>query len=148
MMAAARRAADEAADAVGRPAPLVIAVTVLTSLDAATLASVGVSASPVDHVVRLARMTQDAGLDGVVASPQEIAAIRQACGGTFVVVTPGIRGGGAAAGPDDQQRTATPAGAMAAGASYLVVGRPITAAADPRSAAEAIAREAGATTSP
>ncbi len=148
MMAAARRAADEAADALGRPAPLVIAVTVLTSLDAATLASVGVSASPVDHVVRLARMTQDAGLDGVVASPQEIAAIRQACGGTFVVVTPGIRGGEAAAGPDDQHRTATPAGAMAAGASYLVVGRPITAAADPRSAAEAIAREAGATTSP
>ena len=148
MMEAARRAADEAAGALGRPAPLVIAVTVLTSFDAATLASVGVAASPVDQVVRLARMTQDAGLDGVVASPQEIVAIREACGRDFVIVTPGIRGGGAAAGPDDQQRTSTPAGAMAAGASYLVVGRPITAAADPRSAAEGIAREAGAVTSP
>jgi len=143
MMEAARRAADEAAGALGRRGPLVIAVTVLTSMDAATLASVGVAASPVDHVVRLARMTQDAGLDGVVASPQEIAAIRQACGADFAIVTPGIRGGSAAAGPDDQHRTSTPAGAMAAGASYLVIGRPITAAADPRSAAEGIAREIG-----
>ncbi|MEO8482540.1 MAG: orotidine-5'-phosphate decarboxylase [Acidobacteriota bacterium] len=144
MMEAARRAADETADTLARPAPRVIAVTVLTSLDAATLAAVGVTASPADQVVRLARMTQDAGLDGVVASPQEIAAIRQACGADFLIVTPGIRGGSAAAGPDDQQRTSTPAGAMAAGASYLVVGRPITAAAGPRSAAAAIAREAGA----
>jgi orotidine-5'-phosphate decarboxylase len=148
MMEAARRAADEAAGALGRPAPLVIAVTVLTSFDAATLASIGVTASAEEQVVRLARMTQDAGLDGVVASPQEIAAIRQACGRDFVIVTPGIRGGAAAAGPDDQQRTSTPAGAIAAGASYLVVGRPITAAADPRAAAAVIAREAGASTSP
>lgn len=141
MMSAARQAADEAAQRHGRPAPLVIAVTVLTSLDAATLATLGVDESPLDHVVRLARLTQDAGLDGVVASPLEIAAIRQACGDQFLIVTPGIRGGSAAAGPDDQQRTATPAGAMAAGASYLVVGRPITGAADPRAAADAIARE-------
>jgi orotidine-5'-phosphate decarboxylase len=141
MMRAARRSADEAAATLGRPAPLVIAVTVLTSLDAATLHTLGIDDSPIDHVVRLARMTQDAGLDGVVASPQEIEAIRRACGAAFAIVTPGIRGGAAASGPDDQQRTATPAGAMAAGASYLVVGRPITAAGDPRAAAEAIARE-------
>jgi orotidine-5'-phosphate decarboxylase len=147
MMRAARRSADEAAATLGRPAPLVIAVTVLTSLDAATLHTLGIDDSPIDHVVRLARMTQDAGLDGVVASPQEIEAIRRACGAAFAIVTPGIRGGSAASGPDDQQRTATPAGAMAAGASYLVVGRPITAAGDPRAAAEAIAREtADATT--
>jgi orotidine-5'-phosphate decarboxylase len=142
MMEAARRAADESAATGGRPAPLVIAVTVLTSMDAATLASIGVDASPAEHVVRLARMAQDAGLDGVVASPQELTAIRRACGDGFVIVTPGIRGGAAAAGPDDQHRTSTPAGAIAAGASYLVVGRPITAAPDARAAAEAVAREA------
>jgi orotidine-5'-phosphate decarboxylase len=143
MMEAARRAADEAATAYARQAPLLIGVTVLTSMDAQTLRSVGVAASPFDHTVTLARMTQDAGLDGVVASPQEVAAIRQACGKDFVIVTPGIRGGSAASGPDDQHRTATPAGAIAAGASYLVVGRPISSAADPRSAALDIAREAG-----
>lgn len=142
MMRAARRAADEAAATLGRPAPLVIAVTVLTSLDAPALRTMGIDDSPLDHVVRLARLTQDAGLDGVVASPQEIEAIRRACGPAFSIVTPGIRGGSAASGPDDQQRTATPAGAIAAGASYLVVGRPITAASDPRAAADAIAREA------
>jgi orotidine-5'-phosphate decarboxylase len=147
MMRAARRSADDAAVKLGRPAPLVIAVTVLTSMDAPTLRTLGIDESPIDHVVRLARMTQDAGLDGVVASPQEIEAIREACGREFVIVTPGIRGGSAAAGPDDQHRTATPAGAIAAGASYLVVGRPITAADDPHAAAEAIAREAAASPS-
>jgi orotidine-5'-phosphate decarboxylase len=147
MMRAARRAADEAASTLGRPAPLVIGVTVLTSMDAATLHSLGIDDSPLDHVVRLARMTQDAGLDGVVASPQEIAAIHQVCGPEFAIVTPGIRGGSAASGPDDQHRTSTPAGAIAAGASHLVVGRPITAAADPRAAAEAIARDATSTSS-
>jgi orotidine-5'-phosphate decarboxylase len=135
MLAAARKAADETAARLGSAPPIVIAVTVLTSLDAATLQSVGVSAEPIDQVVRLATMTQAAGLDGVVSSPQEIAAIRKVCGPDFVIVTPGIRGGTAASGPDDQQRTSTPAGAMAAGSSYLVVGRPITAAEDPRAAA-------------
>jgi orotidine-5'-phosphate decarboxylase len=144
MMQAARRAADDAAASLGRPAPLLIAVTVLTSLDESTLRALGVPESPMAHAVRLARMTQDAGLDGVVSSPREIAAIREACGPDFVLVTPGLRGGSAASGPDDQQRTAAPAGAMAAGSSYLVVGRPITAAADPRSAAEAIGREIAA----
>lgn len=141
MLKAARCGADEGADRRGGPAPLVIAVTVLTSIDTATLTALGIHESPMDHVTRLARMAQDAGLDGVVASPQEVHAIRQACGGDFVIVTPGIRGGSASAGPDDQQRTATPAGAMEAGSSYLVIGRPITGAADPRAAALAIGRE-------
>jgi orotidine-5'-phosphate decarboxylase len=141
MLQAARRGADEGAARRGIAPPLVIAVTVLTSIDEATLASLGIQESPLDHVVRLARMTQDAGLDGVVASPREVAAIRQACGPDFVIVTPGIRGGAAVSGADDQQRTATPAGAIQAGSSYLVIGRPITAAGNPREAALAIGRE-------
>jgi orotidine-5'-phosphate decarboxylase len=145
MLAAARRAADDAASRTGKR-PIVIAVTVLTSLDAATLGTVGVSATPLDQVLRLARLTQDAGLDGVVASPQETSAIRDACGQDFVIVTPGIRGGAATSGPDDQQRTLTPAQAVAAGSSYLVVGRPITGAADPRMAAQQIALELGGRT--
>lgn len=139
MLAAARRAADDTA--AGGTRPLVIAVTVLTSLDATVLASVGVASSPLDQVLRLAQLAQAANLDGVVASPQETAAIRHACGPEFVIVTPGVRGGAAASGADDQQRTATPAGAVAAGSSYLVVGRPITAAVDPRAAAQAIEAE-------
>jgi len=145
MLAAARRAADDAASRTGKR-PIVIAVTVLTSLDAAALDTVGVSATPLDQVLRLARLTQDAGLDGVVASPQETSAIRDACGQDFVIVTPGIRGGAATSGPDDQQRTLTPAQAVAAGSSYLVVGRPITGAADPRMAAQQIALELGGRT--
>jgi orotidine-5'-phosphate decarboxylase len=141
MLAAARSAADQTAERYSQPAPLLIAVTVLTSLDAATLQLLGVAESPLSHVVRLARLAQDAGLDGVVASPHEVTEIRRACGPDFVIVTPGIRGGSATTGPDDQQRTATPAGAIAAGSSYLVIGRPITAAADPRAAAVAIGAE-------
>ena len=142
MMEAARKAADERR-APGREKPLVIAVTVLTSLDAQTLASVGVSASPLEQVVRMAELAKAAGLDGVVASPQETAAIRKACGPDFVIVTPGIRGGSAAAGKDDQQRTMSPAEAVAAGSSYLVIGRPITGAADPAEAARSIALSMG-----
>jgi orotidine-5'-phosphate decarboxylase len=141
MMAAARRAADEAAGRRGTPAPLVIGVTVLTSFREDTLREVGVTATPLEQVKRLARLAQEAGLDGVVASPQEVRAIRGVSSPAFVIVTPGIRGGAAAAGPDDQQRTATPAGAIAAGSSYLVIGRPITGAADPRRAALAMADE-------
>ena len=140
MMAAARKAADDAATG-GATRPLVIAVTVLTSMDAATLRAVGVPADPFDQVLHLARMAREAGLDGVVASPRETAAIRQACGPDFVIVTPGIRGGAAAASPDDQRRTMAPGDAVAAGASYLVIGRPITGAADPRGAAQRIAAE-------
>jgi orotidine-5'-phosphate decarboxylase len=142
MMQAARDAAADTAARAGLPPPLVIAVTVLTSMNAATLAEAGVTAPVMDQVVRLARLAQDAGLDGVVASPQETATIRRECGSDFAIVTPGIRGGGATtAGKDDQERTMTPAEAVAAGASYIVVGRPIIAASDPRAAAEGIARE-------
>ena len=130
MLEAARRAAETA----GRTRPLVIAVTVLTSMDTAALTAVGLSVSPIDHAVRLARLAQQAGLDGVVASPQETPAIRDACGADFVIVTPGIRSA-AAAGSDDQKRTMTAPDAIRAGSSYLVVGRPITAAPDPRRAA-------------
>ena len=146
MMQAGARAGREAAAKLGRPAPLLIAVTVLTSLDATILSQVGITRSPLDQVVHLANLVRDCGLDGVVASPQETAAIRQACGPNFVIVTPGIRGGAAQTKADDQNRTLTPAQAMAAGSSYLVVGRPITAAQDPRAAALAINAEL--TTSP
>jgi orotidine-5'-phosphate decarboxylase len=141
MLDAARRAAAERATALGRARPLVVGVTVLTSLDAAALASVGVDSSPLDQTLRLAQLTERAGLDGVVASPQETAAIRAACGRAFAIVTPGIRGGSAATGADDQRRTMAPGDAIRAGSSYLVVGRPVTGAADPRAAAQTIAAE-------
>jgi orotidine-5'-phosphate decarboxylase len=140
MMRAAREAADLTADA-NMVRPLLIAVTVLTSMDAPTLRSIGAESTPMEQVIRLARMTKSAGLDGVVASPLETEAIRDACGPDFLIVTPGIRGGAASTGPDDQSRTSTPAGAIAAGSSYLVIGRPITAAADPREAAIRIGEE-------
>ena len=143
MMRAAREAADEEAGRVGIAPPLVIAVTVLTSLDQTMLEGVGVTDPVASQVERLAALAQTAALDGVVASPQETAAIRALCGARFTIVTPGIRGsaGGSADGKGDQQRTATAAGALAAGASYLVVGRPIIAAPDPRGAAQRIASE-------
>ena len=143
MLAAARDAADRTAAARGVRRPLVIAVTVLTSLDAEMLRATGVASSPQDQVVRLAKMARDQGLDGVVASPHEVSGIRQGCGTDFIIVTPGIRTAGASA-TDDQRRTATPTGALAAGSSYLVIGRPITAASDPRAAAEGIARDIAA----
>ncbi|HZB25830.1 MAG TPA: orotidine-5'-phosphate decarboxylase [Vicinamibacterales bacterium] len=141
MMRAAVDAAREAAAARGIPAPLVIGVTVLTSMNDQTLQETGVNAPVRDQVARLAALAQASGLDGVVASPQETALIRERCGPGFAIVTPGVRGGAAVAGPDDQERTMGPAEAIAAGASYLVVGRPIIAAEDPRSAAERIARD-------
>jgi orotidine-5'-phosphate decarboxylase len=140
MMRAAAQAAHDTAAKTGAARPLVIGVTVLTSMDEAALAEVGTTRPVIEQVVHLARLAKAAGLDGVVASPQEIAAIRTACGPDFHIVTPGIRPAGQA-GTDDQARTLTPKEAIAAGASYLVIGRPITAAADPRAAAEAIATE-------
>jgi orotidine-5'-phosphate decarboxylase len=137
MLRAARAAADEEADRRSHPAPLVIAVTMLTSLDQQTLTEIGVGEAMASQVGRLAALAEQCGLDGVVASPQEIEIIRQRCGRQFVVVTPGIRGAGDQKG--DQTRTLSAAEALAAGASYLVVGRPIIAADDPRAAAERIA---------
>jgi orotidine-5'-phosphate decarboxylase len=142
MMQAARDAARETAAAEGRRPPLVIAVTVLTSMNEPMMAATGIGGAVIDQVLRLADLAQAAGLDGVVASPQETALIRQRSGPDFAIVTPGIRGGRATtAGKDDQERTMTPGEAIAAGASYLVVGRPIIAAANARKAAEDIALE-------
>jgi len=141
MMQAAREAADEAAMDSGLPRPLVIGVTVLTSLSAEELReSTGCTRSVEEQVVALARLTQDAGLDGVVASVNEAPAIKAACGPDFKVVTPGIR---PAMVSDDQRRVATPRAAMAAGADYIVVGRPITQAADPMTACVSILQELG-----
>ena len=141
MMQAAARAAADAAPRTGRPRPLVIGVTVLTSMDEPTLTDVGVQRPLIDHVTALARMAKTAGLDGVVASPQETASIRAACGPSFAIVTPGIRGAAAGAEKNDQSRTMGPADAIRAGATYIVVGRPIIGAPHPREAAERIAQE-------
>jgi len=132
------RAAAEAAAAV-EPRPLVVAVTVLTSLDDAVLESVGQRVPALAQVERLALLARASGMDGVVCSAREIAAVKRAAGAGFLAVVPGIRSAGAAAG--DQRRVMTPAEARAAGADILVVGRPITAAPDPAAAALALARE-------
>jgi orotidine-5'-phosphate decarboxylase len=137
MLAAARARLDEL-----QSPPLLIAVTVLTSLDAADLADVGCPGEPAERVLQLARLAQQAGLDGVVCSPLEAAAVRSALGAGFQLVTPGVRP--AAAEHGDQKRIMTPAQAIAAGADYLVIGRPITAAADPMAALMAIESELAA----
>jgi orotidine-5'-phosphate decarboxylase len=142
MMRAAAEGAAAAAKELGVRRPLVLAVTVLTSLDRAALSrELAVAASVEGHVLHLARLAAEAGLDGCVASPNEIAALRADRGAAWVIVTPGVRPAGSAAG--DQSRIATPRAATEAGAHYLVVGRPITAAPDPARAAEAVLREMG-----
>lgn len=121
------------------PRPQLLAVTILTSATEATLREVGIDRPVEEMVPRLARLAQAAGFDGVVASPREIALIRNACGDDFAIVTPGVRPEFAAR--DDQQRITTPAAAIAAGATALVIGRPISAAADPLAAAGKILEE-------
>jgi orotidine-5'-phosphate decarboxylase len=149
MMRAAAKVRDEVKASKLTP-PKLLAITILTSMDNAALRAVGITGPASRRVVQLARLAQKAGMDGVVASPQEIRAIRRACGKDFLIVVPGIRpivGGGPTGRrkhkTDDQARVATPAEAIRAGADYLVIGRPITGAPDPEAAARAILEEIG-----
>lgn len=138
MMEAALEGAEAAS--VGRPRPRVIAVTQLTSTSRAVLNDeIGIPGTPEEAVVRYALLARKAGLDGVVASARETGAVKAACGAGFLAVTPGIRPASASA--DDQERIMTPREALAAGTDYLVIGRPITAAPDPREAFESIVKE-------
>ena len=136
MMKAAADTANERAASMGKKRPLVIGVTVLTSMDDKDLTDIGVTHSLADQVKKLALLAQQAGLDGVVCSPHEIALLRMECGKDFKLIVPGIRPAGSAT--DDQKRTMTPHEAIQLGADYLVIGRPITEAADPVQAAKDI----------
>jgi len=129
----------DAAQAARESRVLLAAVTVLTSLSRADLAATGLDVEPAEQVVRLARLAQDCGVPGVVCSPLEVSLLRQACGPDFMLVVPGIRPAGAESG--DQKRIMTPRQAAQAGADFIVVGRPVTAAADPAAAAAAMVAE-------
>lgn len=137
MMRAAAAAAAQAATGLRRMK--ILGITVLTSLDEADLASIGQRGPIAELARRLALLARESGLDGIVCSPHEVAGLRAACGRDFLLVVPGIRPAGAA--PGDQKRVMTPREALAAGADYLVIGRPITAAPDPAAAARAILAE-------
>ena len=139
MLREATAAVNEETRRAKGPRPLVVGVTVLTSMAERDLADLGIRKTMKDQVLYLAQLAQKAGLDGIVASAQETQVLRFACGPQFVIVTPGIRPAGAQWG--DQQRVETPAVAVRAGATYLVVGRPITEAPDPAAAAQGILRE-------
>jgi orotidine-5'-phosphate decarboxylase len=147
MMREAVRAKDTA-KASKSPLPKLLGITILTSMDGPALRAVGIAGPPSRRVLQLARLARKAGMDGVVASPQEVRAIRRACGREFLIVVPGIRPlvkgnekGGRRQKSDDQSRVATPAEAIRAGADYLVIGRPITGAPDPQAAAQSILEE-------
>ena len=140
MMQAAVEAAKSESEKLGFAPPKMIGVTILTSIDTMTLTDeLRISSGLVRHVVHLAKLAKSAGMDGVVASPQEIDRIRESLGPDFLIVTPGVRPAGAEIG--DQKRVMTPGKAMQAGADYLVIGRPIIKADDPVAAARAIAGE-------
>jgi len=139
MMRTAVERVHEKAAQDGIPAPKLIAVTILTSIGGDDWKEMGFSQEIREQVIRFASLAKKAGMDGVVASPQEAAAIREACGREFLIVTPGIRPAGADI--NDQSRIATPTAALQSGATHLVVGRPIRAAKDPKAAAEAIIQE-------
>ncbi len=132
------RAAREQLEGFARR-PLLIGVTVLTSIEREDLTEIGLAGTPEENVQRLAALAKDSGLDGVVCSPREAQGLKQALGQEFLLVTPGVRPAFAAA--DDQRRVMTPAQALAAGSDYLVIGRPVTAAADPLQALIAIGEE-------
>jgi orotidine-5'-phosphate decarboxylase len=136
------RAAGKALAQRGADRPKLLGITILTSLSQPDLRRVGIGGTPGSRALSLARLTKKCGLDGVVASPKEVRQIRRGCGRNFLIVVPGIRlAQGTQTGADDQARIATPLEAIRAGADYLVVGRPITAAADPPAAARAIVEE-------
>ena len=139
MLRAAAQAAREGAEKAGVPRPRLIGITVMTSLDEADLEAVGQRGPVAEQVCRLADLARDCGLDGVVCSAREIAVLRRQCGPDFLLVVPGIRPEWAAV--DDQKRVLTPAEAVAAGADYLVIGRPITGATDPVAAARRVVAE-------
>jgi orotidine-5'-phosphate decarboxylase len=142
MMRRAVAAVADVAEREGTERTKVLAVSVLTSIDANTLAQIGVDSTPQESVLRLVKLAEQSGVDGVVASPQEAATIRaNLANRKLLIVTPGIRPAETNTSADDQRRVSTPAAALAAGADYLVVGRPITAAADPVAAARQIAAE-------
>ena len=143
MMRAATDAATKAAKDFGVARPICLGVTVLTSLDRKGLDEIGVTGNVEAHVLRLAERARDAGLEGCVASPQEIGLLRRVLGHTWVIVTPGVRPVSESQSRDDQKRVATPTDAIVAGADAIVVGRPITAAPDPHAATAAILAEVG-----
>lgn len=140
MMREAVKKVQRLAEQSGKPMPIVLAVTVLTSLNDEDLKGMGFHCGARETTLNLARLAQDAGVTGVVASAEDAAAIRRACGREFLIVTPGIRGGREVTG-DDQKRIVAPCDAVRYGADFLVVGRPIRLAADPAGEADAIARE-------
>lgn len=139
MMNKASEAVKAEAKRLAIPKPKLIAVTILTTMNADALKNIGVTGPVKDEVLKLARLAQSAGLDGVVSSPEEASAIREATGKEFLIVTPGVRPAWAAS--DDQKRVASPKDALAAGADFIVVGRPVTAAANPAEAAKRIMKE-------
>lgn len=139
MLAAAREGVEQAAEELGRSRAKLVAITVLTSMDEKALEEIGITCPIPEEAARLASLATGSGIDGIVCSPQEAQAMRQLLGDDALIVTPGVRPAGAALG--DQSRVATPAAAIAAGASHLVIGRPITSADDPVAAYEAIVSE-------
>jgi len=141
MMKAAAEAATQAAKNIGCPRPILVGVTILTSMDDTDLAAVGLTTPLEAQVVRMARLAQESGLDGVVCSPFEITAIRENCGQNFKLVVPGIRPAGSPSG--DQKRIMTPAEAIERGADYIVIGRAITGTDDPVKAAQNITQDIG-----
>ncbi len=143
MMQATTRRCRQLAEKLNRPRPILLAVTLLTSLDEENLREIGWSGPIPDRVAHLATLAQQAGVDGVVASPREIIPIRQRCGPQFVIVTPGIRPAFAPTAEDDQKRVMTAKEAIAAGADYIVIGRPVRLAPDPAVAMDQLIAEIG-----